>query len=232
MLYYFRSFHTARYLAFQMTRRITRQEKWEALVANDESNPKETGVSSWKTIQEITDVGLPWGKNGNQRHGKFFGLTKYMWEAQRVKRSVVAIRTTGFDKNVEEANLLKNRPIAKRIYQHFKGVPCVACGSTKSLVVDHKNDLYNDPRVHDPKTQEIDDFQSLCNACNLAKRADCSKTKKNGVRQPAPHMCKMMGGPDFIEGDETFDPNGLGLKGTFWYDVEAYFNYCRVVSRK
>ena len=58
MVYYFRSYHTARYLAFQMTRRITRQEKWEALVANDESNPKETGVSSWKTIQEITDVGL------------------------------------------------------------------------------------------------------------------------------------------------------------------------------
>ena len=103
----------------------------------------------------------------------------------------------------------------------------MACGSTKSLVVDHKNDLYNDPRVHSVETQKIDDFQSLCNACNLAKRADCSKTKKTGVRQAAPHMCKMMGGPDFIEGDSTFDPNGLGLRGTFWYDVAAYFEYCR-----
>ena len=193
--------------------RTTNTVKWKKLIQSDDTNPTDTGK---------------WSKNGNQRHGKFFGLTRYNWESRRVNRTVVAIRTVGFDEDQLAAELLKNRPISKSIYSHFKGVPCVACGSTKSLVVDHKNDLYNDSRVHSIETQTIDDFQSLCNACNLAKRAYCSKTKKTGVRQAAPHMCKMMGGQDFIEGDSTFDPTGLGLRGTFWYDVVAYFNRCKI----
>ena len=64
------------------------------------------------------------------------------------------------------------------------------------------------------------------------KELTVQKRKKMGFGNRLRIGCKMMGGPDFIEGDETFDPNGLGLKGTFWYDVEAYFNYCRIVSRK
>lgn len=208
--------------------RTTNTVKWKKLIQSDDTNPTDTGVSNWKSIEDIEGSGLKWSKNGNQRHGKFFGLTRYNWESRRVNRTVVAIRTVGFDEDQLAAELLKNRPISKSIYSHFKGVPCVACGSTKSLVVDHKNDLYNDSRVHRIETQTIDDFQSLCNACNLAKRAYCSKTKKTGVRQAAPHMCKMMGGQDFIEGDSTFDPTGLGLRGTFWYDVVAYFNRCKI----
>jgi hypothetical protein len=58
---------------------------------------------------------LNWSKNGNQRHGKFFGLTRYIWESEREKRKVVKIRTVGFDPDIEKAKLLKNRPIAPRI---------------------------------------------------------------------------------------------------------------------
>ena len=208
-----------------MPRKSRNQIKWEQLAPECIEN----GVSDWKTVDQIKAAGLNWSKNGNQRHGKFFGLTKYNWESEKLKTKVIRIRTTGFDENVLAAKLLKNRPISERIRAHFRNVPCVACGSTKSLVVDHKNDLYNEPRVMCAETQQISDFQSLCNACNLKKRADCSKTKKDRKRQPAPHGFIQMGGLEFIEGDETFDdsPEGLGLKGTYWYDVEKYYSVCR-----
>ena len=206
-----------------MPRKNNTLTKWKALAPESE----ETGVSEWKTIEQIKSIGLNWSKNGNQRHGKFFGLTLYIWESEREKRKVVKIRTIGFDPDIEKAKLLKHRPIAPRIYQHFKGLSCIACGSNESMVVDHKNDLYNDSRVHSVNTQLITDFQPLCNNCNLKKRADCRKTKEQNKRQPAPFQCLQMGGSAFIEGDETFDSEGLGLKGTYWYDVQAYYDWNR-----
>jgi 5-methylcytosine-specific restriction endonuclease McrA len=195
-------------------------QRWTELAPES----KRKGKSNWYTTEQIVSSGLPWTKNGNQRHGKFFGLTSYIWEKELNKRKVIKIRTVGFDPDQEAAILLKNRPIAKRIYEHFKGQCCIACGSNKEMIVDHKNDLYNDQRVHNKETQLISDFQPLCNNCNLKKRADCNKTKKLKKRQPAPFQCIKMGGSEFIEGDETFDPEGLGLRGTYWYDVQAYYN--------
>ena len=206
----------------------TRQQKWEALVEQDKTDPKNTGISDWKNIDQIKNAALNWGNNGQQRHGKFFGIDEYIWETQRGKKNkILAIRTLGFDENIAEAKLLKNRPIAKRIRDHYNGSRCVACNRTDNMVIDHKNDLYNDPRVHNTKTQEVSDFQPLCNSCNLVKRAACSKTRKTGLRQPAPFPVRNATGVDFIEGDETFDPNGLGLRGTYWYDPQAYNEYCK-----
>jgi hypothetical protein len=208
---------------------MSNKHKWKALSPESE----EAGVSAWKTIEQIKSIGLRWSNgNGNQRHGKFFGLTRYLWESERDKGKVIKLRTVGFDPDIEKANLLKNRPIAPRIRQHFKSLSCIACGSNESMVVDHKNDLYNDARVHSFDTQLITDFQPLCNKCNLEKRTDCRKTKEQNKRQPAPFQCIQMGGPAFIEGDETFDSDGLGMKGTFWYDIEAYFAYNQKLHKK
>ena len=57
----------------------------------------------------------------------------------------------------------RGRPIRDDIRKALKDQPCVVCGSRSSIVLDHKNDLYNDPRVLDTATQTIDDFQPLCN---------------------------------------------------------------------
>ena len=206
--------------------RQTREQKWEALVEHDETDPINTGISEWKNIDQIKNAGLNWGNNGQQRHGKFFGIDRYIWETQREKKNkILAIRTFGFDENIAAAELLRNRPIANRIRDHFNGSRCVHCGIDDNIVIDHKNDLYNDPRVHNTETQEIGDFQPLCNRCNLVKRAVCIKTRRIGLRQPPPFMVRDVTGLDFIEGDETFDPNGLGLRGTYWYDVQAYREY-------
>ena len=200
------------------------QKAWDTLAPES----KENGISEWKTIEQIINGNLDWGNNGNQRHGKFFHLTKYIWEAERVsgpRSKVLRLRTVGYDPVYDKSQLLAHRPIAPKIKQHFKGLCCVACGRNERMVIDHKNDLYNDPRVHNTKTQEIGDFQALCNNCNLKKRADCIKTKEQKRRQPGPYQCIQTGAQAFIEGGVTFDPEGLGMKGTYWYDVVEYYKY-------
>ena len=63
----------------------------------------------------------------------------------------------------------QNRPINKNIHKLITNLSCVICG-TNNTICDHKNDLYNDNRVLNIKTQLISDFQPLCNHCNLQKR--------------------------------------------------------------
>ena len=186
------------------------------------------GCSDWKTIEDIKAVGINWSNNGNQRHSKFLGLVKYVWENKKKKNKIVGIRTIGYDQNIKAAQLLKNRPISNYILKHCHNKCCVACGSNKNMVADHKNDLYDDPRVHNKTTQRLSDFQALCNNCNIRKSAVCKKTKKTGKRQPAPYYYTSLGFPKFYEGDDTFDEE-LGLKGTYWYDVEAYKDHCRML---
>ena len=69
--------------------------------------------------------------------------------------------------------LINNRQIRRDIIEYYRKISCVICGSNTDLVCDHKNDLYNDMRVLNTKTQRLDDFQSLCNHCNLQKRQIC-----------------------------------------------------------
>lgn len=61
------------------------------------------------------------------------------------------------------------RNISKNIKREITSLSCVICGTT-STICDHKNDLYNDMNVLDLKKQTINDFQPLCNHCNLQKR--------------------------------------------------------------
>lgn len=69
---------------------------------------------------------------------------------------------------------IKKRPINTAIHkQTTSGTTCVVCGSSSDIVCDHKNDLYNDDRVLDVEKQRLDDFQPLCNHCNLQKRQIC-----------------------------------------------------------
>ena len=126
------------------------------------------------------------------------------------------IKLSGFDRI--KSNL--KRPISAKIRLFFKDKPCVNCGNTSSLVVDHKNDLYNNPNVLDTKTQTIDDFQSLCNGCNLLKQKANIYTRKENKRYPASKIPKLIPfNIDFVEGDETYDPNDPNaMIGTYWYD--------------
>ena len=116
------------------------------------------------------------------------------------------------------------RPIHHTIKNYYKKQPCCVCGIKSNLVCDHKNDLYNDPKVLNVKTQEQNDFQSLCNSCNLQKRQVNKKMKETGKRYSAINIPSLKPfGIDFIEGDETFDLNDINaMVGTYWYDPVAF----------
>jgi hypothetical protein len=135
------------------------------------------------------------------------------------RRGIVGIKICGLN------DCRLERPIRKDIrllILHPKAV-CVHCGTSSNLQVDHKNDLYNDDRVLNIKTQTINDFQCLCGHCNTQKRQICKQTKETNKRYSAleiPVLSKFK--TEFIEGDEIFDENTLGMKGTYWYDCMAF----------
>jgi len=183
--------------------------------------PNAEGCSEWVS-REIIDANttLNWGRNGTGRHGVYFGDRRYRWEKQGM-RSITALRTVGLSDDVLYG---ASRPIRSDIHKYHKAMGCVVCGSHSDLVTDHKNDLYNDPRVLDAKTQTVDDFQCLCNHCNLQKRQVSKRTKQMGKRVGATHIPSLaIWGVDFVEGTDAFDVTNVdAMVGTYWYDPVAF----------
>lgn len=197
------------------------------LAVDDIFNPDDNGVSQWITRNELSNTKLRLTYNGNSRYGKFYNDSRYIWEKKREKNTVIAIRTNGYDSNYNLINT--SRPIRKDIkYYHYK-IGCVVCGCGSNLVIDHKNDLYNDPRVLNIETQELSDFQCLCNHCNLQKREVCKKSRKNNKRYGATNIESLkIFGIDFITGDETLNTQDIyALKGTYWYDPVEFMKYIK-----
>ncbi len=129
-----------------------------------------------------------------------------------------------------------NRTIRKDINDYYKKQPCTLCGSNSSLVVDHKNDLYNDPRVLNTKTQTLEDFQTLCNHCNLQKRQICKKEKETGLLysalnipfiQPFKNEFFVVDGK-FIWENAKLDTNDINCKSnSFWTDIPKHMEKIR-----
>lgn len=115
------------------------------------------------------------------------------------------------------------RPIRADIRATICSKSCVVCGTT-ATVCDHKNDLYNDPRVLNTATQTLEDFQPLCNHCNLQKRQVAKKMRETGKRYGATNIGQLaLFGIDFIQGDETYDPaDPNAMVGTYWYDPVVF----------
>ena len=126
----------------------------------------------------------------------------------------------------------QQRPIRKDIIKEITKDTCLHCDE-KETVCDHKNDLYNDLRVLNTTTQEMSDFQRLCNRCNLKKRQIaiderqnqklCSAKKMNEFRQydfPFPWEKKV------------YDEKDIKCKeDTYWYDIEEFRRKVRIYVR-
>jgi hypothetical protein len=130
--------------------------------------------------------------------------------------TTVLMRIYGLQENTES----KQRPIRNDIRKHFSALPCCVCGCTTNVEADHKNDMYNDPRVLRSGTQTLDDFQPLCRHCNLQKRYAKKVRTRESVRYPATRIPMLaVFGVDYVTGESHFDPNDIhALVGTFWYD--------------
>lgn len=189
----------------------------------------ENKVSEWISKEDIDKNNiLKWGNNGITRQGLFYQDDRYNWEFKRKNDSkcgkIEAIRINGIN---TEKNNSKYRPIRDDIRRHYLNKTCVVCGSSSSLVIDHKNDLYNDRRVLNIKLQNLNDFQCLCNHCNLQKRQIMKKTLQTGKRYGATNIPMLsIYGIDFIEGNEFFDKMDINaMVGTFWYDPIKFMEY-------
>lgn len=184
-------------------------------------SPDDKGCSDWVTREAINESeSLKLTDNGNSRYGKFFGIEEFNWEKKVEKNKVVALRLIGFDLSEKYSRTI-SQTIRKEI---LKGGTCLACGSHSSLVVDHKNDLYNDPRVLNVGTQVVDDFQCLCNHCNLQKRQVSKDTRETKRRYPATMIPALVPFKvDFISGGFEYDENDVNaMVGTYWYDPVAF----------
>jgi hypothetical protein len=120
--------------------------------------------------------------------------------------------------------------------------PCVNCGTCAEIICDHKNDLYNDPRVSDTKTQVIDDFQPLCTHCNLQKRAAAKKEKETQHYFSAknlPWYDDKMYPFSFPWEKYTYSTDYYPKQDSYWYDpiefqrkVDIYATYVRPQLRE
>ncbi len=113
----------------------------------------------------------------------------------------------------------QKRPINKHIHKEITRLSCVVCG-TNDTICDHKNDLYNDERVLNVKTQIIQDFQPLCNHCNLQKRQICRSEEESGILYSAKNIQRYkIYDFDFPWEKKNYDNLDIHCKtDTFWYD--------------
>jgi hypothetical protein len=118
------------------------------------------------------------------------------------------------------------RPINKKIYKEIVKNNCIICGSYTDIICDHKNDLYNDSRVLNTKTQLIEDFQPLCNHCNLQKRQISKNEDKNNKIYSAKNIKRYEKYLfDFPWEKKIYDKKDIECKkDTYWYDPIEFEN--------
>jgi hypothetical protein len=119
----------------------------------------------------------------------------------------------------KKINLI-NRNINNNIKKIIHNMSCVVCGSNSDIICDHKNDLYNDERIINTKTQVYDDFQPLCNHCNLQKRQILKIETSTQKIYSAKNIPTFKVYPfEFPWEKKIFDKNDINCKkDTYWYD--------------
>ena len=185
-------------------------------------NPDINGYSEWVTRETISNnKSLNWGNNGIGRHNIYFNDNRFLWEKYPATGSIQKLRTVGFNYNKLYG---ASRPIRKDISDYYKSMKCVHCDTSSNIIPDHKNDLYNDPRVLNIHTQTYDDFQSLCTSCNAKKRQVSKKTKELNKRIGATTIGSISHFKiNFISGTDYLDLNDINaMRGTYWYDCPLF----------
>ena len=127
------------------------------------------------------------------------------------------------------------RPIRADIRKALSKCACAHCGSSAGVVVDHKNDMYNDPRVLCTRTQTLSDFQALCTHCNLQKRQVAKRERETGRIYSAKNIPMYRAIPYEIPWEKyAFDLKAPLCKSeSFWYDPAEFERkkhlYCAIV---
>lgn len=141
-------------------------------------------------------------------------INKFIEDYKSKQKGIIGIYIHSLRENIPK------RPISSKIESKIKESPCVVCGSYNDIICDHKNDLYNDERVLNIKTQKLSDFQPLCNHCNLQKRQVRIKESENKKLYSAKNMSiYKIYNFEFHWEKKIYDESDINLKvDTFWYD--------------
>jgi len=115
-------------------------------------------------------------------------------------------------------NIVK-RNVQNKIKKEIIKKSCVSCGSNNDIICDHKN-------VLNIITQQLCDFQPLCNHCNLQKRQISKNEIKNNKIYSAKNLDKYKIYPfDFPWEKKYFDVKNINTKkDTYWYDPIEFNN--------
>jgi hypothetical protein len=239
----------------KVTHKISKIKLFLTLSGFDEKTPdnfKIVDVSSF--IGEFNDLilgnGGSWCRESAWKYHKVAtmkknGIINYLWyidddDEKEIVEKAFSIYPKKKGNKIKYIGIFglkkqeKSRPVRNDIKKYWLKFCCCSCGKTTDLICDHKNDLYNDSRVLHTKTQIKEDFQSLCNQCNLLKRQVSKKTKKTKRRYGSTRipMLKVFN-INFIEGDETYDPDDINaMKGTYWYDPVAFMEGIQKILKK
>lgn len=137
-------------------------------------------------------------------------LTLFMTTVPHKSRGIVGIFVHSERKNITL------RPIKEEIRKIITSNPCVICGSTTNIICDHKNDAYNDLRVLSIATQTLEDFQPLCEHCNLQKRQVAKKEREQKKHYSAKTIQSFKMYPFAFPWEKYAFP--YGKKDSYWYD--------------
>ena len=158
----------------QITPKISKIKLFLKLSKFNEKNPdnfKIVNVSSF--IGEFKDLELGNGGGWCRRSawGKYKvstlkknGTINYLWNSSDEEKEIVIKAFSNYPEGKGNKiqyigifglkNKKNSRPIREDIKKYWKKISCCSCGRNSDLICDHKNDLYNDPRVLHAKTQK------------------------------------------------------------------------------
>lgn len=177
---------------------------------------KEEGISPVIAIEDLvklnihfrTGNGCNWARSDTSPLGKRYQISRI-----KLKRRIEFVQLIGIN------NKEKNHNIRKDILNEVSEKPCVVLAINQNIEVDHKNARYNDLKVMNSKTQNVDDFQPMSKAVNDAKRQHCKNCAKTGKRFDARVLGFSVG---WISGGENYIDSSGGCVGCYWYDPKKF----------
>ena len=177
---------------------------------------KEEGIFPVIAIEDLvklnihfrTGNGCNWARSDTSPLGKRYQISRI-----KLKRRIEFVQLIGIN------NKEKNHNIRKDVLNEVSKKPCVVLAINQNIEVDHKNARYNDLKVMNPKTQNVDDFQPMSKAVNDAKRQHCKNCAKIGKRFDARVLGFSVG---WISGDENYIDSSDGCVGCYWYDPKKF----------
>lgn len=183
---------------------------------------KEEGISPVIAIEDLVKLnihfrtrnGCNWARSDTSPLGKRYQISRI-----KLKRRIEYVQLIGLN------NKEKNHNIRKDILNEVSKKPCVVLAINQNIEVDHKNARYNNLKVMNSKTQNVDDFQPMSKAVNDAKRQHCKNCAKAGKRFDARVLGFSVG---WINGNENYIDSPDGCVGCYWHDPQKF---CAEISK-